>query len=127
MINSYSVNELDELSQNDKELRKMDELIKEMSKDPTFLRAGVYDREEMHKNEIMWSRQEGKAEGKAEGRIEGKAEGMAEGRIEGKLETQKEMILKMHENGATLDFISKTSDLSLDKVKEILNINHEDV
>ena len=127
MINSYSIKELDELSENDEELRKMDELIKEMSKDPNFLAAGVIDIKEQEEDLRRWTeqvaRREGLEKGHEEGLKKGKEEGIKEGIKEGKLETQKEMVIKMHENGATLDFICKTSGLSK---QEILNIINKD-
>ena len=115
MINSYSIKELDELSENDEELRKMDELIKEMSKDPNFLAAGVIDIKEQEEDLRRWTEQVAHREGLKEGK-----EG---GLKEGKLETQKEMVLKMYENGISLDLISKTSELT---EQEILNIIKKD-
>ena len=44
-----------------------------------------------------------------------------EGRTEGRTENQREMIINMYKENAKLDFISKVSKLSLDKVKEIIN------
>ena len=105
----------------------MDELIKEMSKDPNFLASGVIDIKEQEEDLRRWTeqvaRREGLEKGHEEGLKKGKEEGIKEGIKEGKLETQKEMVIKMHENGATLDFISKTSGLT---EQEILNIINKD-
>ena len=47
----------------DEELYNMCKSIEEMSKDPNFLAAGVYNKEEMEENLKRWYRQEFRAEG----------------------------------------------------------------
>ncbi len=58
---------------------------------------------------------------KLQTREEGRIESEAKGRTEGRTENQREMIINMYKENAKLDFISKVSKLSLDKVKEIIN------
>ena len=53
-------------------------------------------------------------------RERGHAEGLAEGRAEGLAEGQKELILSMVKNGATLEFISKVTNKTIDEIKEII-------
>ena len=50
-----------------------------------------------------------------------KAKIREEERAEGRQESQREIIINMYKENATLDFISKVTKLSLDKVKEIIN------
>ena len=51
----------------------------------------------------------------------GIAEGRAEGEIKGKEETTKELILSMLDNNATLEFISKVTNKSIDEIQKIIN------
>ena len=119
MINSYSIKELDELSENDEELYNMCKSIEEMSKDPNFLAAGVYNKEEMEEDLRRWTEQVARREGLAKG-LE---EGLEKGREEGKLENQREMVTNLYKNGASIDLISKSSGLT---EQEILNIINKD-
>ena len=43
-----------------------------------------------------------------------------EGHLEGREEARREMIISLYNNGASLDLISKSSNLSLDEVKKII-------
>ena len=51
----------------------------------------------------------------------GKDEGFDEGKKAGFLEGKKEMIINLNNNGVSLDIISKSSGLSIDEVKKIIN------
>ena len=99
IINSYSIKELHELGQNDEELYNMCMSIEEMSKDPTFLAAGVYNKEEMEENLKRWYRQEFMAEFKEEAIKEGKKEEINKV----KLENQREMALKLYNKNLDID------------------------
>ena len=46
--------------------------------------------------------------------------GIAEGKAEGKEETTKELILSMLDNNATLEFVSKVTNKTIDEINEIL-------
>lgn len=43
-----------------------------------------------------------------------------EGLEEGRLEKEKEMIINLYNNGAALDLISKSSNLSIEEIKKII-------
>ena len=88
-----------------------------MSKDPNFLAAGVINIKEQEEDLRRWTEQVARREGLKEG----KEEGIKEGIKEGKLETQKEMVIKMHENNISLELISKTSGLSEQEILNIIN------
>lgn len=64
-------------------------------------------------------RKDARAEGLAEGRAEGIAEGRAEGRAEGIAEVVKSVVLRMHNNGKSIEDIMIATDLSQDEIKEI--------
>lgn len=51
----------------------------------------------------------------------GLVEGEAKGRAEGKEETIKELILSMLDNNASLEFISKVTNKSINEIKKIIN------
>ena len=56
-----------------------------------------------------------------EGHTKGKEEGIKEGLIQ----KEKEMIISLHNNGVSLDVISKASNISLNEVKEIIEENEK--
>ena len=60
-------------------------------------------------------REEGRAEGHAEGRAEGREEGLAEGEAKGKAA----IVLEMLKENQPLDFISRVSKYSKEKIAEI--------
>ena len=70
-------------------------------------------------------RAEGLAEGLAEGKLEGKAEGLAEGKAEGLaegiLKSKIEIALKLLAAGMDVVSIAQTTDLSIEKIKELKN------
>ena len=47
----------------------------------------------------------------------------AEGLAEGKKENQKEVVLAAYENGATIEFISKITKLSIKEIEKIISVN----
>ncbi len=72
-----------------------------------------------YKIHLKTIREEGRAEGRAEGREEGLAEGRAEGHAEGHAEGKAEMVLEMLKENQPLDFISRVSKYSKEKIAEI--------
>jgi predicted transposase YdaD len=59
-------------------------------------------------------------EGTIDGRIEGKIEGMIEGRTEGMIETDESFVSNSHKLGISISMIANITQLSEDKVLEIL-------
>ncbi len=59
---------------------------------------------------------------KKEARKEGLAEGRVEGRAEGIKETQRNFILNMHESNMSIEDIAKISKMSIDEIKDIINL-----
>lgn len=55
------------------------------------------------------------------GEERGRAEGIAEGRTEGRTEATHEMILKMHEQGISLDTIAVVTGLQVSDVRTIIS------
>jgi predicted transposase/invertase (TIGR01784 family) len=62
----------------------------------------------------------GKMEGLAEGKAEGKAEGLAEGEAKGKVEAMRNMVIKLHQQGANRDLIINVTGLSLKEIERII-------
>lgn len=59
--------------------------------------------------------------GEERGRAEGIAEGRTEGIAEGRTEATHEMILKMHEQGISLDTIAVVTGLQVSDVRTIIS------
>ena len=58
------------------------------------------------------------------GHDDGKEEGIKEGIKEGILENQKEVVLNMYKDNLDLETISKVTNLSLEKINEIIISNN---
>lgn len=69
----------------------------------------------------MEGEERGRTEGRAKGIAEGRAKGIAEGRAEGRAEATHEMILKMHEQGISLDTIAVVTGLQVSDVRTIIS------
>ena len=58
-----------------------------------------------------------------DGYNEGRNKGRVEGKAEGKVEEKEQMVLNSYRSGLELTMISQITQLSIDKVKEIINAN----
>ncbi|WP_316788828.1 hypothetical protein [Pedobacter frigoris] len=50
---------------------------------------------------------------------EGKVEGKLEGKVEGKLEEQREIARELKKEGLAIEFIAKTTKLSVEEVEQL--------
>lgn len=66
-----------------------------------------------------WAKIEGHAEGYDEGHIEGVEQGIEQGKIENRIEIAKKMLLETND----LNFISRTTDLSIEDIKKLQSEN----
>lgn len=72
----------------------------------------------------MWQRVQRYEDGVIRmGLAEGKSQGLREGKIEGKIEYETELVLKLHKKGKTPEEISDLTDISIEKIKEIITHN----
>ena len=77
----------------------------------------AYDANEKAYRDLMGQLEYATMEGEERGRTEGRAKGIAEGRTE----ATHEMILKMHEQGISLDTISVVTGLQVSDVRTIIS------
>jgi predicted transposase/invertase (TIGR01784 family) len=80
-------------------------------------------REEGIKEGIKKGKKEGKKEGIKEGIKKGKKEGIKEGREKERKEGRENTVVKSFKNGASLEFISSITDLSIEEITSILQKN----
>ena len=85
----------------------------------------AYDANEKAYRDLMgqleYATTEGRAQGRAQGRAEGRAEGLAEGEERGIAKATHNMILKMHQQGLSLDTISAVTGLSVENIKNTVS------
>ena len=85
----------------------------------------AYDANEKAYRDLMgqleYATMEGEERGRTEGRAKGIAEGRAKGIAEGKAEAIHDMILKMHEQGISLDTIAVVTGLQVSDVRTIIS------
>lgn len=85
----------------------------------------AYDANEKAYRDLMgqleYATMEGEERGRTEGRAKGRAEGRAKGIAEGRTEATHEMILKMHEQGISLDTIAVVTGLQVSDVRTIIS------
>ena len=64
---------------------------------------------------------EGKREGIREGKLEGMREGIREGKLEGERNQLERVVRRMYAEGVKPDIISRFTEASIERVKEILS------
>ena len=68
---------------------------------------------------------EGFYDGKSVGEKIGKSIGEKIGKSIGEEKTRREMVMNMYKNNVSLDLIAKCSNLTMDEVKKIIDLNKE--
>jgi hypothetical protein len=56
----------------------------------------------------------------AESEAKGKMEGLAEGEVKGKVEAMRNMVIKLHQQGANRDLMVNVTGLSLKEIERII-------
>ena len=104
------------------EVRQIMDKIESLTDDSLFM--SDLETLEMYRKEEEAIRDYGeqlaRERGHAQGMAEGIAEGMAQGMAQGIEQNTKELILSMVKNDATLEFISKVTNKTIDEIKEII-------
>ena len=93
-------------------------MLKKLNEDEKarFIAASIEDKERAYNSDMYYSRLKGIQQGK----LEGIQEGIQQGKLEGIQENTIKMVKALYENGASLDLISKSTGLSIDEIKKII-------
>ena len=93
-------------------------MLKKLNEDEKarFIAASIEDKERAYNSDMYYSRLKGIQQGK----LEGIQEGIQQGKLEGIQENTIKMVKALYENGASLDLISKSTGLSINEIKKII-------
>ena len=106
---------------NEERNRIMSKLSKLTREDLFYTEEEALEWAEWERRSIITEiREKAIAEVKAEALAEAKAEALSEGQTKGKEETTKDLILSMIENGATLEFVSKVTNKTIEEINDII-------
>ncbi|HNK73184.1 MAG TPA: Yae1 family protein [Saprospiraceae bacterium] len=78
--------------------------------------------EQLYRKGVKEGKEQGVQEGLEKGMQQGMQQGLEIGMQQGIEKAQFEIIVKLFENGASIDFISSITGLPESKIKEILNL-----